>query len=321
MSWIKDNKFMVGLGGGSLLSAALLIFFGLQGSKRYDEALERFTAAADEASSFEKLALYPKPENRDGKTKAIADYRQSLDSLQKSFEPFRPKELKNITPQEFTNNLLAANAEMRKAFEDVGTTIPEPFFGGFEGYKTSLAPGKITGILDYQLASIKSLMLTLAKAKPTALKNFYRPALPEEENQNFTPSGAAAARSFPLEITFSGPEASLRDFLTSVVAADDKYVVVRVMRVTNDKKDPPKAADAKFDKPAAEKTEADAAPFGGGFVLPGDEPAANAAAEPAAPAAPAVDSSRILAQVLGNEQVNVFIRLDILQFLPSKKLP
>ncbi len=320
MSWIKDNKFVVGLGGGTLLGAALLIFFGLKGSTRYDEALERFVAAADEASSFEKLALYPKVANRDGKTKAIADYRQSLDSLQTSFEPFRPKEIKNITPQEFTNNLLAANAEIRKAFEGSGTAVPEPFFVGFEGYKTALAPGKITGILDYQLASIKSLMLTLAEAKPTALKNLHRPALPEEENQNFTP-GASAARSFPLEITFTGPEASLRDFLSSIVAYKDKFVVVRVMRVTNDKKDPPRAADAKFDKPAPEKPAAGDSPFGGGFVLPGEEPAAGAAAEPAAPAPPVVDSSRILAQVLGNEQVNVFIRLDVLQFLPSKKLP
>jgi hypothetical protein len=321
MSWIKDNKFAVGLGGGTLLCAALLIFFGLQGSKRYDEALERFVAAADEAASFEKLALYPKVANRDGKTKALADYRQSLDSLQTTFEPFRPKEIKNITPQEFTNNLLAANGEIRKAFEDAGTAVPEPFFVGFEGYKTALAPGKITGILDYQLASIKSLMMTLAAAKPTALKNLYRPALPEEENQNFSPGASTAARSFPLEITFTGPESSLRDFLTSVVSYKDKFVVVRVMRVTNEKKDPPRAADAKFDKPAAEKPAGDDTPFGGGFVLPGDEPATGEPAEAAVPAAPAVDTSRILAQVLGNEQVNVFIRLDVLQFLPSKKLP
>ncbi|MGL4401826.1 MAG: Amuc_1100 family pilus-like protein [Luteolibacter sp.] len=321
MSWIKDNKFVVALGGGTLLGAALLVFFGLKGATRYDEALERFVAAADEASSFEKLALYPKVANRDGKTKALADYRQSLESLQTSFEPFRPKEIKNITPQEFTNNLLAANTEIRKAFEGAGTAVPEPFFVGFEGYKTALAPAKITGILDYQLASIKSLMLTLAEAKPTALKNFYRPALPEEENQNFAPGAAAAARSFPVEITFTGPEASLRDFLTSIVAYKDKFVVVRVMRVTNDKKEPPRATDAKFDKPASEKPAAGADAFGGGFVLPGEEPAAGAPAEPAAPPAPVVDSSRMLAQVLGNEQVNVFIRLDVLQFLPSKKLP
>lgn len=321
MSWIKDNKFMVGLGGGTLLASVLLVFLGIKGSGRYDEASARFQAAADEASAFEKLALYPKQANRDGKTKALADYRQSLESLQTAFEPYRPKEIKNITPQEFTNHLLAANAETRKAFEDAGTVVPEPFFVGFEGYKANLAPGKITGILDYQLTSIKNLMLALAAAKPATLKNLYRPALPEEENQNFTPAANAAARAFPLEITFTGPEKSVREFLTSIVGFKDQFVVVRTLRVTSEKKDPPRAADAKFDKPAAEKAAGDSSPFGGGFVLPGDEPAKDAPAEAAAPAAKAVDSSRILAQVLGNEQLQVFIRLDVLQFLPSKKLP
>jgi hypothetical protein len=320
MSWIKDNKFMVALGGGTLLGAVLLLVVGMQGSKRYAEATEKFALAADEAAGFEKLPLYPKIANRDGKTKSLAEYRQSVEAIQAAFEPFRPKEIKNITPQEFTTHLLAANTEVRKAFEDAGVTVPEPFFVGFEGYKTALAPAKTTGMLDYQLASVKKLMLALAKAKPTALKNLSRPALPEEENQNYAPPANATTRALPLEITFTGPEKSLREFLTTIAGFEDQFVVVRSLRVTNDKKDPPRAADAKFDKPAAEKADAAASPFGGGFVLPGDEaPAADAPA--AAPTAKAPDSSRILAQVLGNEQVQVFLRLDLLQFLPAKKLP
>src|SRR5690606_31031046 len=96
------------------------------------------------------------------------------------FAPFRPEELKNISPQEFTNNLLAANAETRKAFEDAGTIVPEPYFVGFESYKSTLAPEKNTGVLGYQLDAVKNLMLALAKARPTELKNLHRPNLPEE---------------------------------------------------------------------------------------------------------------------------------------------
>ena len=65
--------------------------------------------------------------------------------------------------------------------------------------------------------------------------------------------------------------------------------MVRSLRITNEKKDPPRAADAKFDKPAAAKAAGEAAPFGGGFVLPGDEPAKAAAAPDAEPAAKAAD--------------------------------
>lgn len=327
MSWIKDNKFIAALGGGTLAGAILLFIAGFHGLNKYEKTKEEFEATSTEASGFEKLALYPKAENHDGKRKSLDDYRLAVGSIQAAFEPFRPKEIKNITPQEFTTLLLAANSEIRKAFEDGGTTVPEPFFVGFERYKTSLAPGNTTGILDYQLAAIKNLMLELAKAKPAALRNLYRPNLPEEDGQAFTPAATAVARAFPLEITFIGHEESARQFLSAIAKPENHYAVVRSIRITNDKKDPPRAADAKFDKSAEETpaagADASGGGFGGGFVLPGEETPAAAPEKPAPPAAapkPA-DSGRILSQVLGSEQVQVFVRLDILQFLPAKKLP
>ena len=325
MSWIKENKFLAALGGGTLAGVVLLYFVGSQGASRYDTAKSEFDAASSEASSYEQGPLYPKPENRDAKRKAIDDYRKAVESLQTAFQQFRPAAITNSSPQEFTNKLLAANTEIRAAFEDGGVAVPEPFFVGFEKYKTSLASGNSTGILDYQLNAIKDLMLSLAKAKPTELKNLYRPELPEEVPGQTYSAGDAVARPFPLEITFFGPEKSVRDFLTAINKADKQYVVIRSLRISNQKKDPPRAADAQFDKPAPKPAAGASGAFSGGFVLPGDEPAAAAKPAEVAPAPDAApkpaDSSRILSQVLGNEQLQVFVRLDVLQFLPAKKLP
>lgn len=329
MSWIKENKFIAALGGGTLVGAILLYFVGAQGAKRYDEAKAKYDEAASVAEGYEKLPLYPKPENRDGKRKALEEYRKSVDALQATFAPFRPEEIKNISPQEFTNNLLAATNETRKAFEDAGTTVPEAYFMGFEGYKTSLAPEGNTGILGYQLASVKNLMLALAKAAPTELKNLHRPALPEEGGKPYTPSATEVARPFPIEITFVGPEKSAREFISSIIRPENQFAVIRSMRISNEKKEPPRAEDAKFDKPAAApEGEAAGGDFSGGFVLPGDESApAEAPADPAAAAPTAgaeekpAETGRILAPVLGSEEVQVFLRLDVLQFLPVKKLP
>ena len=308
---------MVALGGGTVLGTILLFFIGSKGAQRYDEAKDSYAAAAEEASSFERLALYPKTENKDGKNKALGEYRQAVESLQSTFQPFRPSEIKNISPQEFTTRLLAANAEVRKAFDDVNTKVPEALFLGFEGYKTSLAPGNTTGILNYQLNSIKDLLLSLAKVKPTELKNLYRPNLPEEDGQPFNPPPLAVARSFPLEVTFTGPEKAAREFLSSISKADNKYVTIRSLRISNTKKDPPRAADAQFEKAPEAKSSSGSDAFAGGYVSPGEV----AATEPTAAAPKVADSSRILSQVLGNEEVLVFVRLDFLQFLPAKKLP
>lgn len=321
MNWIKENKFLAGLAGGTLAGVIVLLVVGMLGSSKYNTAKENFDSSYEEASGFERLALYPKVEHKDAKNKALGEYSKLVEALQADFEPFRPKEIKNISPQEFTDSLLAANSEVRKAFEDGATIVPEPFFLGFERYKTSLAAGNNTGILNYQLGAIKSLMLDLAKAKPSELKNFYRQALVEEDGQTFTPTDAAVARTFPMELTFTGTEKSVREFMSSLSKIDKQYVVIRALRISNMKKDPPRASEAVFDKPPTEEAAASGGgdAFSGGFVLPDDTAAAPAASAAATPAV--ADSSRILAQVLGTEQLQVFLRLDLLEFLPAKKLP
>ncbi len=323
MSWIKENKFLAALGGVTVVGAILLYLVGSQATSKYDSAMADYAAASDEAQQFEKLPLYPNEANRDAKRKAIEDYKVSLQSLQTAFQPFRTPEIANVSGQEFTNKLLASNAETRAAFEENNVKIPEVYFGGFSKYQSNLASEGSTGILGYQLDSIKDLMLSLAKAKVTELKNLYREELPEESGKKFEP-GNKVARAFPVEITFVGTERSVREFMSSITKLDKQYVVIRTLRITNEKLDAPKVSDAQFDKPAAAKNPA-ADIFGGGFVLPGDEPAEGAAPAEVKPA-PAVvpkaaESGRILSQVLGNEQLQVFLRLDVLQFLPAKKLP
>jgi len=323
MSWFKDNKFLVVLGGTTLVSAIVLFLVGSKGGGRYDQAKQDFDAAFDEASSYEKLPLYPKPENRDGKSKALDEYRKAAGELQAAFKSYRTEKPANISPQEFTNQLKAVNDELKKAFADSNTKLPDEFFSGFERYRTELARGEATGILGQQLQSIRGLMLALAQAGPSELKNLHRPGLPEEEGRSFEAKPAQVARPLPLEITFTGPEKSVRQFLTAITKPDGQYVVIRTLRVSNVKMDPPRAADAKFDKPAAAAPAAadPANIFGGAFVLPTEGEEGEKKDEAAPPPAPKADSSRILAQVLGNEELQVFLRLDVMSFLPEKKLP
>jgi hypothetical protein len=322
MSWIKENKFIAGLSGVTLVGAILLFFVGSLGSKRYDAAQEKFDAAYSEASAFEKQPLYPKAENQAAKVKALGEYHQAFDALQTNFEAFRPKEIKNLTPQEFTDQLIATNKEIRKAFEESKTIVPEAFFVGFEKYNTSLAAANSTGILQYQLEAIKKLMLAMAKAKVGELKNFYRLPISEESGQVYAAADSAVARPFPMEVTFSGTEQSVREFISAITKIDSQYLVIRSMRIGSTKKAPPLAADAQFDKAKADKSATQPDDLSGAFTFPGDTPApADTKAPDAATATKAVDSSRILAQVLGGEHVQVFIRLDLLEFLPAKKLP
>ncbi len=327
MNWIKENKFLAALCGGTLAGIIVLFFVGSHGSGIYQTAMDDYTAAADEVSGFEKSALYPTPEHRDAKGKALKDYSAAVETLQEAFQPFRPADMPNVSPQEFTDRLLEVNAETRKAFEEKNVIVPEPYFAGFEKYKTSLASGGTTGLLGYELGAIRNIMLALAAAGPSELKNVYRPELAEESGKTYEP-GDAVARPFPLEVTFVGPEKSARDFISAITKLDEQFTVIRTLRIRNEKTDPPRASDAQCEKPPEPAAAADDV-FGGGFVLPGEEldtgeeaPAEEAAEAPVVEEAPVSENTgRILSQVLGAEQVQVFVRLDVLQFLPAKKLP
>lgn len=343
MSWIQDNKFAAMLGGATLLGAIVLSYVGMSYRGKYAKALQDYQDAAAAVDEFESLPLYPSPANRDGKTKALNEYRAAIASLQAS-DKFRPKELKNFSPQDLTANAKSAKAEVDKAFEAARTKLPEGFFLGFETYASgSLAPENATGILDYQLGAIKELMLSLAKAGPSQLQNFHRPKSPEEDNLKWTPGPDDSCRAFPMEVTFKGPEKSAREFLSALANSSGYFYTVRSIRIANDKNKAPNKTDAKFEvaPAAAGAAKAAADPFAGasGFVLPGDEPVAEdktkkpapapsgagspPPATPAPAAAPAkkVDSSRILNPILGEEEIQVFLRIDVLQFLPAKELP
>jgi len=310
MSWIKDNKFVATLSGVTLVGAALLIAVGVKGCQTTRQAKIEFDAATDAAMGFEKLPLYPKEENFNGKQKALSQYIKQADELQAAFEKYRPQPTEKISPQDFADRLKAAEAEVRKAFGDSKATLPAGFFLGFENYTGALARESATGILDYQLGAVKGILLSLAAAGPAELINLHRPKLAEEEGQEFKSDGMVA-RPLSLEITFRGSEKATREFLTELGKNTEKFVVIRSLRITNQKVTAPLSSDGKFET----EIESEAAPAGT-FVI--GEPAATA---DAAPAAPAADSSQILAQVLGKEDIQVFLRLDILQFLPAKALP
>ena len=342
MSWIKDNKFVVALGGGTLVGSILIFLVGMNGMERYDNAKEDFDKAAEQAAKYESDELYPEANNYNSKNDALEKYRsEHVAPVQAAFKAFRPKEGKPLTPGDFASELTAVDKKIREVCKEKGTKLPDNFFCGFEG--TKLVSIDATGILQYELDGVKALVTAMADSHVTELKNLYRPRLIEEESTDAKATKATkatkdvdAVRPLPLEITFSGPEKSVRTFVEAIMHQQDKFFGIRSMRMSNAKREAPRTSDAKFDKPAAAAADG----FSGPFTLPDPEPKPDDKKPPQggavpAPAAPvpvapvpvapaarsATDSSRILWQVLGSEEVEVFLRLDLMRFQPAKNLP
>jgi len=338
MNLIKSNPFVSALAGITAVICAALFYLASKGSGKYVDARAAFDESTAAVNTSEGIPLYPTVANRDGKRKALGEYRQSIAELSGLFDKYRPGPLGEIDPQTFTNRLKTANAEVSEAFKSAGSELPDNFFLGFEDYATKLANKETTGVLGYQLDGMKHALLGLADARPSQLIRIHREPVPEETGGNFEPKPGEVARNFACELTFRGSETSARKFISYLGDTGTYYYVVRCVKILNERDTPPQVKDAKFegDAPAAAPAAADI--FKDVFILPGAEavpevpvPAEEGAAEEgAADAAPGeeppasageVDSTRILAQVLGSEEITVFVRFDISMFLPSKEIP
>jgi hypothetical protein len=325
MNWFSQNRFLATLIGITVLLAGALAFLGIQGADRYQAAKDLYDEAAAEAASIERLPLYPTAENRDGKSKALEDYKKSAAALQEAFAPYRGGSLEPITPQQFADHLKAANDEVRAAFEKSRTSVPEAFFLGFENYRTSLADSDATAILNRQLDAMRRLMLALAASGAAELKNVHRPELIEENGGAYQAAANEVARALPVEISFVGREKAVREFLSAVAKPKDGlYFVIRSLRLSNTKSDPPRTGDVTFIAPETSPAPAQGTAediFGGGFNLPKSEAGQESKPAPESAAPTTGEDNRILAQVLGNEDLQVFLRLDLMQFLAPKELP
>ncbi|QTN31816.1 hypothetical protein HZ994_05565 [Akkermansiaceae bacterium] len=332
MNSIKSNPFVSALVAITVVLCGALFYLASSGGTRYEEAKAAFDESYASVSNSESIALYPTLENRNGKEKALKEYRQSIAELSGLFDKFRPGKLENTSPQVFGDRLKQANRDITKAFAAAGCELPEKFYLGFETYSGGLAREEATGALGFQLDGISHALLGLAEAGPSELIRIHRVTLPEENGGNFNPGPNAVARNFPVEMTFKSSESAAREFLSFLGATDKHYYVVRCIKIANERDTPPKVSDAKFedDRPAAAVAPQAADPFA--FFAPDespedpDEPAPAEGEEQPAPdaeeaPAEAVDSTRILAQVLGNEEVIVFVRFDVSMFLPAKELP
>jgi hypothetical protein len=340
MNWIKSNPFVSLLVGITVVLCGLLFFIASNAGSKYAEDKEAFDQAFNDVSSFERNDVYPKKTNVDAKMKALSDYRESIVKLREGFAKYQVEKIENIPTEAFTDRLTQTNQEVSKAFADVNCEIPEGFFLGFDAYSNRAANSDATGMLSYQLDGIKNALLLLAKAGPSVLLSVSRDVIPEESGAQPTPGPDAVSRGFGYEVTFKGTEPVARKFLSALGEMKTHYYVVRCVRIKNEKNVPPKISDSDFETEVVEKEEA---PDGNAlfdiFERPeepekpeeadvvdvavpegGDKEGDVPAPEPVAPPENA-DSSRILAQVLGDEEVIVFVRFDITMFLAHKELP
>ncbi len=366
MNWFKENKFLGILIAVTLVLAILIAVIGMGASGEADKTAEAIKTKKSAISRLEGGKPYPSAANLKDKKGNLKSVLEKASEARNLLLEYRPENLENTNASAFTALFDKTEKNLRELYQSKDIALPEDWHVGFEKYKSSPVDQENTGILSYEMNAMDWLFKTVAEAGASEVTAFYREALPPEEGRPWvsadegadtqknsgrrrTPKGSKAAaskpvaKSLPFEISLKGREESLRHILAELSNSQEYFVVVRALRVQNEKMTPPNRQQVGFKEAEAEGGgNAFGNGFDGGFSFPeggaDDTPAADTEEAPAegdaAPdgedgseeeATPApdkpVDTGRILQIVAGNEKLNYFIRGELLLFDPEATLP
>jgi hypothetical protein len=337
MTWIKENKFLAGLLGITVLLAALLIFFGMKSSKGLEEVQAEIAAKQSSLVRMKKLDPYPTDESAKAKETNLKTVLAKANEVREKLLAFRPGSLDNVPGKTFSENLSVTVEKVKQLFpgEDA---LPNTFHLGFESYTGSLPKEDATGVLTYELGAMEYLFEELAAAGVTEIRNLHRAKLPPENGDSW-PNEAKPTRSrggnrptpkknvggprrapvtfethpyiahrLPFEVVFKGPELAVRQVLTNLGNSDKYFFDVRAGRVLNPS---PIPSGGKSASAAAKAKESD---FGTGIVIEGVDP-------PPATDSGSAPSVKVLEKVSGGDELIVYLRADLLLFLEEQKFP
>jgi hypothetical protein len=323
MTWFKENKFVAGVLIVTLLGAGVLGWLLLGAKGKYDESAANFDKQATELKRLETAPAYPDKTNlevleeqRLKQVSLIEDLQKSLAATEFPLEP--------VTPTVFQDQLRAAVTALLSKPGVMQT--PKGFYYGFEPYQTALPPPDAAPLLLRELKAIQQIfqiMLDKAGGRVQAVTSFTREALPEESGKPAQPVKPAVplkpgqkpapvveplVKPHPVDMIFIAEQRAVAEILNALAANKQQFYITRYIALHNTNERPP-PRDATAAAPgAAVAPEAN--------VLPVAPPPGTAPAAPGAPGVPGVPEKDPI--ILGNEKVEVTMRLEIVDFAPPK---
>jgi len=276
MNWVKQNKFLTGFLVVMLIGVGALGFQVLSASSAYDEATENYTKASAEYNRLRHLVPYPNRQN-------LAEYEKQKEEAASAINAFETdltkKEfpLESFSPEGFQDKLKASVTAVRAKAAENGIKIPEKSYLAFERYETTPPPPEAAAPLARELKAIEwvvSQYLSHSSNAVEALISLTRADLPEERGGKGGKGGGGGGsgpgaggsgpgakggpgsnigsgrrdlvKYHPFDITVSCKPAALREVLDSITGPQaPQFYVVRQVRIRNSKeKGPPRAGDA-----------------------------------------------------------------------------
>ncbi len=324
MSWVKENTFLAGLLGVTAVGTLGIGYVISSNGSTLDDLKGQILDKQGELQRVEGNKTFPSEENKMAlKENAIA-YQKTLDELQTQLVKYAPAETASVSVADFQGLENAYVDKLRAMYADV--RLPENCRFGFDEYANKMAPQRATKTLTYQLGALEALFTELSKAVPTEIYNVHRPLTkaeigeqaakpsrdPRQRRATRGKQAKSVYRSLTVEIGAKLKEEKLETFLETLANNTDYCYVVRSVRIKNENEVSPNQKELSFQKEESFSSE-----DGGGGLFFGaefEDGGESSDTEDTDSVEETVPSERILQQILGQESLDVHMKIDVLMF-------
>jgi len=314
MNWIKENKFVTSTIGIAVVASGVLLYLGYSARSEAKITIEKSNSSISQINRLKVSSPFPNEKNKKKVVTGVANYAKDAMAFQNKLVAFRPGEMIQFSDRGFGTVMSEYRKHLTNYYREKGVALQgegENVAFGLEEYRGgALAKGGATKLLNYQRSALEWVFEALADTGPTSLNNVFRTQLAEEisdiveakprkgkKTKKGQPKKLSVYRELPVEITFTGSEKTLKDFLAKLSNAEKYFFVIRSVTIHNLVNESPSKKDAEFEDEA------------GSTGLDGEAIVFASSEKP------------ILKQVTGTEEIKVHLKLGLLMFKDKTEVP
>ena len=248
MSWVKENSFLAGFLGVTVVGAGVLGFLLMQAKSEYDAKYAEYEQEANELNRLQTMRPYPNAENvkkleaqRDEFVAEANKLVATASSVEVEEEP--------VTATQFQDLLRKAVDDVTQRAAARNMKLPDRFSLGFDRYLTDLPRPEAAAPLARQLAAVKIVIDSVIDSQISELRSFARPELAEErtavaaddqkKSQGGKPASDPLVEKDPIELVLFGKQPQIRNALNKIVTSDKQFYIPRLITVVNEQQEGP----------------------------------------------------------------------------------
>ncbi|MCB1203641.1 MAG: Amuc_1100 family pilus-like protein [Verrucomicrobiae bacterium] len=297
-------------------------FYAFSSYGKYSEAMDGWNSKVSTIESLERRVPYPNEDNVEELQKKVSTYKEAVASLSETLKSFQRPLDTVLANTEFQVRVKKRVEDFRVVSKEGGLEIsPDLDFQlGFNTYANVVPAQELVPVLDYELEAIDHLLRTLIACGAKELVAFDRDAIPGEAG-GAEKQESGVVDKYPVRLRFNASHGAFQQFINEVANDRQFFYIVRVLKINSELKEGPLklteegSGFVKYENPVTKEVAGPdkLAEWGRGT-------APEAEVEAKAREAGFIKADQDARVLMGQENLNVFLVVDITRFLSPEEV-